>query len=272
MDPDLIDVYLKPAQRVDAYDISVRVEGLPENEEQAAIGRTVGMALRRGAPATRSDDTEFAPSMDRKIEVGISGQLASQSRQERMHQVLRAVVDEELEQSSGSARAADVCVCAGGVPGDRINLTQEEIRWYVNGKWTPPSSTAPGQDFWVIAVALDSAPFNYARLVLRNGATFNPPVASDQVLVGLANATDWAKEIWALNLCSGRLGSVYQEGPNSTPRRTLLSAPSCREGADTIVFRKPGFWGIWHDVGHFPPELFWRAFGGTVADFTWVVD
>lgn len=101
---------------------------------------------------------------------------------------------------------------------------------------------------------------------------FRPPVPRNQVLVGLANGTDWAKEIWSENVCSGRLGSVYQDGPNLTPRRMLLNMPTCREGTDTIVFRKPGFWGIWHDVGHFPPELFWQAFGGTVADFTWVTD
>jgi hypothetical protein len=94
----------------------------------------------------------------------------------------------------------------------------------------------------------------------------------DQVLIRLANATDWAKEIWAFNLCSGRLGSVFQEDPNSTPRSMLLSRASCREGADSIVFRKPGFFGIWHDVGHFDSGSFWSTFGGTVATFTWTVD
>jgi hypothetical protein len=57
-----------------------------------------------------------------------------------------------------------------------------------------------------------------------------------------------------------------------TPRWMLLEKSSCREGADTIVFRKPGFLGIWHDVGHVPPELFWQAFGGTVCDFRWAID
>jgi hypothetical protein len=90
--------------------------------------------------------------------------------------------------------------------------------------------------------------------------------------VGLANSTELAKEIWSFNLCSGRLSSIYQEGANSTPRTMLLSRASCREDADTIVFRKPGSFGIWHDVGHWPDAYFWSAFGGTVATFTWTVD
>jgi hypothetical protein len=51
-----------------------------------------------------------------------------------------------------------------------------------------------------------------------------------------------------------------------------LDLAVCWSGADTIVFRKPGFWGIWHDVGHFPATQFWRAYGGTVADFMWSID
>jgi hypothetical protein len=272
VDSDHVDLYLRPAQRIDALDISVRVDGLPENRNRKEIERAVGMALRRGAPATTPGDTESASRVEGNIQVGMSGELASQNRQERVRQVVRAAVEEELEQSGSSARAEDVCVCASGVPGDRINLRPGEIYWYTDGVWTPPPFPVAGEDFWVIAVALDSAPWNYARLVLRNGATFDPPVPKNQMLIGLGNATEWAKEIWSFNLCSGRLGSVYHDGHNLTPRRMLLSAPNCHEGADTVVFRKPGFFGIWHDVGHFPPELFWQAFGGTVADFTWVFD
>jgi hypothetical protein len=47
--------------------------------------------------------------------------------------------------------------------------------------------------------------------------------------------------------------------------------PQCREGTDTLVFRKPGFLGVWTDYAHFPPELFWQAFGGTQFIFTWTV-
>jgi hypothetical protein len=92
------------------------------------------------------------------------------------------------------------------------------------------------------------------------------------VVLGLANQTDWAKEIWAQNFCSGRVASVFQSGTNTTPNRIRLDVAVCWSGADTVVFRKPGALGFWHDVGHFGAPAFWQAFGGTVADFTWVFD
>ena len=56
------------------------------------------------------------------------------------------------------------------------------------------------------------------------------------------------------------------------PKGVPSKSPYFGEGTDTIVFRKPGFWGIWHDVGHFQSDTFWQAFGGTWADFSWFVD
>lgn len=269
-----IDLQLRPAQQVHPLDLSIRVEGLEEEKDRAAVRLGVSQSLRRGRLAGSDMVAEQAQRVEGKIEVGLTGPSTSPQRQQDLHRLLRAAVEDELHQLTDRSGPFDVCVCASGVPGDRIGITAEDIRWSVDGVWTPPPSppAKSGEDFWVIAVYLDSAPFNAARLILRNGATFDPPVPRNQVLVGLANATEWAKEIWAENLCSGRTGSVYQEGPNGTPRRMLLTMPACREGADTIVFRKPGLWGTWHDVGHFPPELFWQAFGGTVADFTWTFD
>src|SRR5829696_5560613 len=70
--------------------------------------------------------------------------------------------------------------------------------------------------------------------------------------------------------CTGRIASVFQSGTNTTPNRIRLDHAVCWSGADTIVFRKPGFLGVWHNVGHFGATAFWKAFGGTVADFSWV--
>ena len=272
MTDDRVDLHLRPAQRVDPLDFSIRLDGLENAGCVERVRRELARSLRRGMFADSDAITAKDQRVEDTLDVTVSGRLTSSERQEGLNQLLRAAVQEEIDRLPSAARASDMCVCASGVPGDRINLTSAQIHWFVDGVWTLPPDPIPGEDFWVIAVQLDSAPFNWARLILRNGATFNPPVPRDQVLVGLANGTDWAKEIWSENLCSGRLGSVYQDGPNLTPRRMLLNMPTCREGTDTIVFRKPGFWGIWHDVGHFPPELFWQAFGGTVADFTWVTD
>jgi len=74
--------------------------------------------------------------------------------------------------------------------GDRINLKSGDIRWYVGGVWTPPPS---GASFWTIVVQLDSAPFNLARLILRNGATFGKRITQFrchlQAQAGFAHAT-----------------------------------------------------------------------------------
>jgi hypothetical protein len=51
----------------------------------------------------------------------------------------------------------------------------------------------------------------------------------------------------------------------------LLERADCREGTDTIVFRKPGFWGIWHDVGQFPRAVL-ADIRRDWGDYTWVID
>jgi hypothetical protein len=42
----------------------------------------------------------------------------------------------------------------------------------------------------------------------------------------------------------------------------------------SMVFRKSGFVGVWHDVGHYPlfDTAFPEFFGGTKATFTWQMD
>jgi hypothetical protein len=180
---------------------------------------------------------------------------------------VRTIVAEEL---GGDRAASAACVCYGNLPAQEVKISQKEIHWFdSNGVWKPPPGPNP---YWLAAVFLDVEGWNAVALQVWNGATNNPPVPKNQVLVGLANKTDWPKEIWADNLCSGRIASVYHEQRNPTFRRMLLDAPDCYDGADTIVFRKPGLFGIWHEVSHFEPNDFWKAFGGTRCDFAWVKD
>src|ERR1700751_3036516 len=221
MTDDRVDLHLRPAQRVDPLDFSIRLDGLENAGCLERVRRELARSLRRGMFADSDAITAKDQRVEDTLDVTVSGRLTSSERQEGLNQLLRAAVQEEIGRLPSAARASDMCVCASGVPGDRINLTSAQIHWFVDGVWTLPPDPIPGEDFWVIAVQLDSAPFNWARLILRNGATFNPPIPRNQVLVGLANGTDWAKEIWSENLCSGRLGSVYQDGPNLTPRRML---------------------------------------------------
>jgi hypothetical protein len=270
MDEGAVDLELGPATQVPSGEFSIRVDGV-EPDQAEAVRRRVAETLQRrwdmgvSAAPERPAGQREAPAEPGQIRVGLVGPSTFPTRQRELEDSARAAVASEM----GSDRAAEgVCICMSGVPGDQMALTADFIPWFVNGVWTPPPGGGPA---WIIGIALDSG-WNWARLTLRDGATVNPPVPKSQALVGLANSTDWAKEIWADNLCSGRIGSVFQEGTNSTPRRMLLNAPDCWEGTDTIVFRKPGFWGIWHDVGHVRPDVFWQAFGGTWGDWNWVID
>jgi hypothetical protein len=293
LDPDIVDLRIDNTRRIDAEDVSVRVDGAtPEQarELENVVAARLATGWSRKASAVGGVQPRRGPapgkqSSGRPIDVSVLGTFSNRDICQSLEEDLREAVTAALRPpngggdggggdggggsgggGSGGAGGGSVCICASGIPGDEIDIAIDPIPWQ---PWRDP---APDRNFWAVTLNLDSAPFNIARLTVREGARNNPPVGSDQALIGLANTTDWAKEIWGFNLCSGRLGSVFQEGPNSTPRTMLLSRASCREGADTIVFRKPGFFGIWHDVGHFAAGSFWRIFAGTVATFTWNVD
>ncbi len=254
---------VEKARLVDPHSVSIRVDGVADEQTRTAVEQLVRDTLSRSwnrpfAEAT-ADTPEGAPG---RLHVALAGLPVGERRRRGLERAVRAAIQGvAAEQSS---------VCFGNPRGDLLEFGASQIVWWDSaGNWIAPPD---GEEFWKIGIQLDVARFNAAELQLRNGATWSPPVPRSQVLVGLANDTDWAKEIEAFNLCSGRIGSVYQSGRNAVPHRMLLSAPNRREGADTIVFHKPGFAGFWHPVGHFPPVWFWRAFGGTVADFVWRID
>lgn len=275
MDGSPFHLELRPAIRAAAPPFYVRVDGV-EPEAGNAIQQRVSELLQqrldsRTMPPIRSVTRQTERPNEGPVQVEIAGHAVSRGHHAEIEEIVRAVVAQQL---SSDRAAMKGCICFSGVPGDRINLTADDIVWYDNGVWVPPVEAVDpdAPTAWIIATFLDNSHVDAARLLLQDGSTFDPPIPKNQMLVGLANDTDWAKEIWAENLCSGRLGSVQQDGTNSVPRRMLLQQPDCTEGADTVVFRKPGFLGIWEDVAHFPPELFWQAFGGTCGDYTWVFD
>jgi hypothetical protein len=159
-----------------------------------------------------------------------------------------------------------VCICmATGIPGTTQSLSA------VNPLPAPP----PGRSFITIGVSLFvsniwGSTFSGDTLLLRvdPGAAFG--IGPGQMQVGLASSVSWAKEIYAWNLCRGRLASVHQSGPNSTPSFMMLTR-GCN-GADTIIFTKPQFGGIWADVANFDFTLFWTVFGGRRLTFTWLTE
>jgi hypothetical protein len=106
------------------------------------------------------------------------------------------------------------------------------------------------------------------RLRVESGSQFG--IRPDQIQVGLASSVGWAKEIYAWSLVFGKLASVHQNGPNQTPSFMLLEK-GCT-GADTIVFTKPQFAGVWADVANFDVADFWTVFAGTKMTFIWIRD
>jgi hypothetical protein len=159
-----------------------------------------------------------------------------------------------------------VCICmATGIPGTTQSLSS------VNPLPPPP----PGTNVVTIAVALlvnniagPTFSGDTLRLTVEPGTPFG--IGSGQMHVGLASAVNWAKEIYAWNLCRGRLATLHQPGPSTTP--TFMTLTRACDGADTIVFRKPQFGGVWADVGNFDFTLFWTVFGGRRLTFTWLTD
>lgn len=165
-----------------------------------------------------------------------------------------------------SHQSGHTCICmATGIPGTTQSLSG------VNPLPSPPA----GQTSITIAVFLFVSTIfgskfsgDALRLVVEPGAGFG--VGPGQMLVGLATTVNWAKEIYAWNLCRGKLASVHQSGPNTTPSFMLLTR-GC-DGADTIIFTKPQFGGVWADVANFDFTLFWTVFGGRRLTFTWITD
>lgn len=162
-----------------------------------------------------------------------------------------------------SRTAGHTCICmATGVPGFTQDLSG------LNPLPAPPA----GQNFVTIAVILVHPLWGNVmaalELKIEDGVPFG--LGSSDMLVGLASKVDWAKEIVSWNLCRGQLASVFQAQASGSPNFMQLER-GC-DGADTILFRMPSFFGIWGTVGNFDFQLFWTVFGGKRLTFTWIAD
>src|SRR6266498_3843623 len=112
-----------------------------------------------------------------------------------------------------SHQSGHTCICmATGIPGTTQSLSN----------LNPLPSPAAGQTSITIAVLLfvntvigPQFSHDALRLVVEPGGPFG--IGPSQMLVGLASAVSWAKEIYAWNLCLGKLASVHQNGVNLTP-------------------------------------------------------
>lgn len=249
--------------------VAVRCTGIDlSEEEQRALENEVRQAL--------ADDSDDLPAAEKDgLQVCVDTLGISGVRAARAEGQVRAATFGVLGRRLGAADTAAICVCAGNYPGDVIDFSAffasttatfgTPIPW--RPVWRGPS---PGVNTWVIAVKLDTPGWNWARLVLADGAPAG--IGLTTVRAGLANTTPWAKEMVTWNLCRGRGLAAYQGGTNATPAVIQFDTAQCNSGANTLTFHKPGFLGFWHPVGHFDDGFFWSVFGGTIATFTWVID
>jgi hypothetical protein len=282
---DSVDLQLGPAEPVSGDDFSVKIDGEVVAQDHPIRRRVADVLARQrdkdpfAAVARDTTPLRESGAGPDSVELEVLGQSLGPAYQRALEDAIRPEIEDELgngvEPGLGGVGPAGVhtppCVCVHvGLGGDRIGGWFATPPWFTaGGAWQASPS---GRDFWGLGVVLDSGAFNQGVFTLRNGVAADPPLARSETLIGLTNSTDWAKQIWATNLCSGRVKSVFQRGRNAIAHQMPLIRLSCRQGIDTLEFSKPGYFGQWHDVGHIPPEEFWKHFGGTWAIFDWQVD
>jgi hypothetical protein len=221
-------------------------------------------------------DKTSLPAEDRRILEAKIRQLARQTMLPRRRANGGADPDEPDDDTRPPARhagagtiqqashtAGHTCICmATGVPGITEDLSG----------FNPLPAPPAGQNFITIAVLVYHPVYGTVsdalRLKVEDGAPFG--VGSSDMLVGLASEVNWAKEIVSWNLCRGQLASVFQAQASGSPNFMQLGR-GC-DGADTILFRKPGFFGVWGTAANLDFQLFWTVFGGKRLTFTWVAD
>lgn len=169
-----------------------------------------------------------------------------------------------------SLEGDDFCICVTGL----MSMPGTEQYW---GTIDPVPAPPSGKQYirLLIALWIDTISghiFSGDTLVLdiEDGAQYG--LGSDDMQVGLSvwGTISWPKEIYAWHPCRGRIAAVTKT-PGSFNPTYLLLKHSC-DGADTIVFTKPQFLGIWADVGHYRISRFWRQFGGKRLTFTWITE
>jgi hypothetical protein len=202
-----------------------------------------------------------------EINVSLKGLNLADEDTERIEYEIQQIVtemvakDEQYAEQKGSvSQPLAGCICAGDIPGISQSLAEVD------------PLPAPVAGKIVIALFLNILPpwidSNVLRMVIEDGAPFN--LNPTQMLVGLATAVDWAKEITAWSICHGKLSTVYSEHFNGTPTFMLLSK-GCA-GADTILFSKQKAFGIWGTPYNLDPPRFWKLLGGKRVTFTWIAD
>jgi len=194
------------------------------------------------------------------INVSLAGLQLPDTETKRLETQIQQMITAELarhQQTNPQAITAGIsCVCAyNGVPGAPLDVSS--IVSLVNG---PP----PPSGFFNFTIT--DADGDVVLLTVFPGVT-----SSATCSVGLANRcrSCWNKQIEAWNLCQQALFTIEV---SCTAGMIPFNVNKGCFQTDTLIFRKPKFFGAWTDMFHIVETEFWSAFGGTRALFTWVAD
>jgi hypothetical protein len=177
---------------------------------------------------------------------------------------------QKVAKAVAAAGVSNACICAvvGGPGGIGYDLTPSTA---VIGTPLPAGQTQYRAaifvkdflSFTTDAVRMEwppgqTLPANQTEIVLRVGAPNFPHT--------------WAKEVYGWTYCRLRTRGASHPGGGWPGEAVLpLTRAQCEAGdADTIVFAKPGFWGVWTDVFHWTPESFWGLHSGRRVTYTWL--
>lgn len=80
------------------------------------------------------------------------------------------------------------------------------------------------------------------------------------------------KAIHAKNVCSGVEAVVYKQASAPGAITLKITKGFGSSGYHTVEFHKPGFAGVWVQIGEFDPGTFWSLAAGRNVTFTWLTE
>ena len=246
--------------------ISVNSLSLP-NEDTRRIEKQIEDMIETEIKKYEDSQLEAVKSKeDNRINVSLKGLSLPNEDTRRLEKQIEDMIETEIKKNEETIRTGEpidpddpnprprppTCVCGTTyIPGTRMYLPD-----------LPPKSPV----VWAMCRGIEDA----IRVTIENGAPYGlQPNTMMIVLESEPNIT-WGKEISGWNLCRENIITLRTRDNVHGPSSMILYK-GCG-GADTLVFRKQKFAGIWTDMYNFDYREFWNRFGGKKLTFTWVAD
>lgn len=260
----IIEAAQKTAPIMEPLHFSLRAPDLSENDRkrlEVKIGQIVTTEFKQAQQRIRHEQGKQRKQGERKNIISLKGlPLPDQE----IRRIESKVEQEVLEMLPGGLRQQSIVVCGCGwpfggccdPPGENIDLSNRSGE----NPWPPPYP--PDGDYLILVCLSEDIMF----WKLQDGAAYN--LNPDQMLVGLTSRVDWAKEIAAWQVCTCEIAKVHQDSASQSPVWMLLT----KDQTETIVFKKPKFFGVWTDMYHIEPTQFWPYLGGKIITVDWLWD